>query len=82
MTPSMPTNVLNVMEPDMTGLLVNSLIANIKNSMDKLPNTNCKARLAFNVPKNMPKVKIPHIMKYAANEDEEGAKPANPVKFR
>ena len=61
-------------------MLVNSLIASIKNSMNKLPNTNCNARLAFSVPKNMPKVKMPHIMKYAANEDVDG--PAKPVKFR
>ena len=75
MIPTMPVNVLNVMEPDMTGFLVISRIANIKNNMNKLPNTNCSARLAFNVPKNMPKVKIPHIMKYAAKEDADGAKP-------
>ena len=79
MTPSMPVNVLNVIDPVRTGLLVNSRIANMKNSIVKLPKTNCNARLAFNVPKNMPKVKIPHIIKYAANEDVEG--PLNPSEF-
>ena len=78
MTPSMPVIVLNVTFPKRTGLLVNSLVINMKNSIVKLPNTNCKARLAFNVPKNMAKVKIPHIRKYAANEDEDG--PLNPLK--
>ena len=63
MMPSMPVNVLKVIEPDMTGLLVNSLIVNIKNSSDKLPKTNCSARLALSVPKNIAKVKIPHITK-------------------
>ena len=29
------------------------------------------------MPKNIPKVKMPHIMKYAAKDDEDGAKPAN-----
>ena len=73
----MPTNVLNVMDPDSTGLLVNSRMASMKKSTNKLPNTNCSARLALSVPKNMPNVKMPHIMKYAANEDGEGL--ANPV---
>ena len=41
--------------------------------MNKLPNTNCNARLAFNVPKNIAKVKMPHIKKYAAIEDAVGA---------
>jgi hypothetical protein len=35
--------------------------------------------LALSVPKNMPSEKMPHIMKYAANE--AGEEPANPVNF-
>jgi hypothetical protein len=78
MTPSMPVIVLNVTVPNRTGLPVNSLIVNMKNSIAKLMNTNCKARLAFNVHKNIAKVKIPHIRKYAAIAVSVGA--LSPVK--
>ena len=78
MIPTIPVIVLKVIDPDSTGLCVKSLIASMKNRSVKLENTNCNARLAFNVPKNIAKVKIPHIMKYAAVEGGEGAlKPVN-----
>jgi len=63
MMPSMPVIVLNVIVPVRTGLPVSYLIVSMKNSIVRLMKTNWSARLAFNVPKNMPKVKIPHIVK-------------------
>ena len=38
----------------------------MKNSIAKLMNTNCSARFAFRVPKNIAKVNNPHMKKYAA----------------
>ena len=40
-------------------------------------NTNCSARFAFRVPKNIAKVNMPHMKKYAAIDASVGA--ANPV---
>jgi hypothetical protein len=72
MTPSMPVIVLKVMVLNGVGLLVNSLIVSMKNSITKLINTNCKALFTFRVPKNIPKVNSPHIKKYAAIEVSVG----------
>ena len=69
----MPAIFVNITFP------ANCAIANIKNSIVRLMNTNCNARLTFSVPKNVARVKMPHIMKYDAIEAADGA--TNPVIF-
>lgn len=63
MMPSYPRNLPKFAFP------VSSLAVNRKNSIAKLMNTNCSARLDFSVPKNIAKVNIPHMKKYAAIAD-------------
>ena len=45
-----------------------------KNSIARLMKTNCRALLAFNVPKNIIRVKSPHMNRYAAIPALSGAK--------
>jgi len=66
MTPSIPIMRVNgskfVVVNDVYDSIAD-LIASKKNSTAKLMKTNCIARLAFRVPKNMTKVNSPHMKK-------------------
>jgi len=54
-------------------LPVKSLAVNRKNSIAKLRKTNCRARFALKVPKNIENVNNPHMKKYAAMAVEDAA---------
>lgn len=54
-------------------LPVKSLAVNRKNSIAKLRKTNCRARFALRVPKNIENVNNPHMKKYAAMAVEDVA---------
>jgi len=60
-TPSIPAIISNV-----SGFPVSLTIVNRKNSTVKLLKTNCSERLVFSVPKNISRVNMPHMKKYAA----------------
>ena len=66
MIPSKPVIMPKVALP------VKSLAVSKKKSIAKLANTNCRARFFLKVPKNIAKVKKPHIKKYAAIAVSEG----------
>ena len=74
----MPVRVLKVNVPKSVGLPVSSLMVSMKNRIVKLMNTNCRARFALSVPKNIAKVNNPHMKKYAAIAVSVGA--LNPEK--
>jgi len=56
-----------------SALPVNRTIVNMKNSTVKLLKTNCNARFILIVPKNISRVNMPHMKKYAAMAVLSGA---------
>ena len=69
------------MTPSIPAILVKSVLPNAsaadnkKNSMDRLAKTNISPTLVLSVPKNIRRVKRPHINKYAAMDIDVGAAP-------
>ncbi len=65
----------------MNAFCVSSRAVNKKNKRARLEKTNCRARFAFSVPKNITVVNSPHMKKYAAMEIIEEGSASRKVKL-